>query len=63
MSLFVNGQKVGEGRMERTQAITLGLGGALDIGEDSGSAVDEAYTPPYRFGGTIRQVTVDLEAK
>ncbi len=63
MSLFVNGQKAGEGRMERTQAITLGLGGALDIGEDTGSAVDEVYTPPYRFGGAIRQVTVDLEAK
>lgn len=63
LSLFVNGQKVGEGRMERTQAITLGLGGALDIGEDTGSAVDDVYTPPYRFGGTIRQVTVDLEPK
>ena len=61
LSLFVNGQKVGEGRMERTQAITLGLGGALDIGEDTGSAVDEAYTPPFRFGGVIRQVTVDLK--
>ena len=63
MSLFVNGQKAGEGRLERTQAITLGLGGTLDIGEDTGSAVDEVYTPPYRFGGTIRQVTVDLDAK
>jgi arylsulfatase len=63
MSLFVNGQKVGEGRMERTQAITLGLGGTLDVGEDSGSAVDETYTPPFRFGGIIHQVTVDLKEK
>ena len=61
MSLFVNGEKVGEGRMERTQAITLGLGGTLDIGEDTGSAVDEAYTPPFRFGGAIRRVIVELE--
>jgi len=60
MSLFVNGQKVGDGRMERTQAITLGLGGTLDIGADTGSAVDESYTPPFSFGGTIRQVTVEL---
>jgi arylsulfatase len=61
LSLFVNGQKVGEGRMAQTHAITLGLGGTLDIGEDTGSAVDESYTPPFRFGGTIRQVTVDLK--
>jgi len=61
LALFVNGEKAGEGRMEQTQAITLGLGGALDIGEDSGSAVDDAYTPPFRFGGTIRQVTVELK--
>jgi arylsulfatase len=60
LSLFVNGEKVGEGRMEQTQAITLGLGGTLDVGEDTGSAVDEAYTPPFRFNGTIKQVTVDL---
>jgi arylsulfatase len=61
MSLLVNGQKVGEGRMERTQAITLGLGGTLDIGEDTGSPVDDAYTPPFRYPGRIRQVTVDLK--
>jgi arylsulfatase len=61
MSLFVNDQKVGEGRMEMTQAITLGLGGTLDVGEDTGSAVDEAYTPPYRFPGAIHQVTVNLK--
>jgi arylsulfatase len=63
MSLFVGNQKVGEGRMEQTQAITLGLGGTLDVGEDTGSAVDEIYTPPYRFSGTIEKVTVSLKPK
>jgi len=61
--LLANGKKIGEGRLEQTQGITLGLGGALDIGEDTGSAVDEAYTPPFRFNGEIRQVTVDLLPK
>lgn len=61
LSLFVNGEKAGEGRMEHTQAITLGLGGTLDVGEDTGSAVDTAYRPPFRFGGTIKQVTLDLK--
>jgi arylsulfatase len=61
MSLFVNDQKVGEGRMEQTQGITLGLGGTLDVGADTGTAVDEEYTPPFAFNGKIQQVTVDLK--
>jgi arylsulfatase len=61
LALFVNDRKVGEARIERTQAITLGLGGTLDVGEDTGSAVDDAYTPPFAFAGVIEQVTVDLK--
>jgi arylsulfatase A-like enzyme len=61
LKLFINDQAAGEARVKQTQAITLGLGGALDIGEDSGSAVDEEYTPPNRFAGDIRQVTVELK--
>jgi arylsulfatase len=61
LSLFVNDQKVGEARLEQTQGITLGLGGTLDIGEDTGSPVDESYTPPFRFNGKIEQVTVELK--
>ena len=61
LSLFVNDAKVGEARMAETQALTLGLGGALDVGLDTGSAVDEAYTPPFRFTGTVNSVTVELK--
>lgn len=61
LSLFVNEQKVGEAKMKQTQAITLGLGGALDVGADTGSAVDEVYTPPYKFPGAISEVQVDLK--
>jgi len=61
LSLFVDGKKVGEGRLEQTQGITLGLGGALDVGADSGSAVDEEYTPPFDFNGKIQKVVVELK--
>jgi arylsulfatase A-like enzyme len=61
LALFVNGKPAGEARLAQTQGITLGLGGTLDIGEDSGSPVDDVYSPPYRYGGTIKQVTVDLK--
>jgi arylsulfatase len=60
--LFVGDQEVAKARMEQTHGITLGLGGALDVGEDTGSSVDdEAYTPPFKYGGTIRKVVVDLK--
>jgi arylsulfatase len=59
--LFVNDAKVGEGRMEATHPLTLGLGGALDIGMDSGAPVDDAYVPPFRYPGRIEKVTVDLK--
>jgi arylsulfatase A-like enzyme len=60
MSLLVNGKPVGEGRVTETQGITLGLGGTLDVGLDTGSGVDEAYEPPFAFNGEIEKVTVDL---
>lgn len=60
MQLFLNGTKVGEERLEQTHALILGLGTTLDIGLDTGSAVDEAYTPPFRFNGAIDRVEIEL---
>jgi arylsulfatase len=61
LTLFVNDKKVGEARMKETQGITLGLGGTLDVGLDTGSPVDDSYTPPFDFNGEIKQVTVELK--
>jgi arylsulfatase len=61
LALFVNDRKAGEASMKETHGLTLGLGGALDVGLDTGSAVDEAYAPPFRFNGTIKSVTLDLK--
>ncbi|MCX6140577.1 MAG: arylsulfatase [Candidatus Kapabacteria bacterium] len=62
MSLFIDDEKVGETRVDRTHPISLGLGGTLDIGVDTGSVVDdETYSPPFRFNGKISKVTVDLK--
>jgi len=58
LSLFVNDKKVGDARMAATHPLTLGLGGALDVGMDSGAPVDDAYTPPFRFNGTIEKVVL-----
>ena len=61
LALYVNDRKAGEAKMAQTQALTLGLGGTLDIGADTGSVVDEIYAPPFRFTGVINSVTVDLK--
>jgi arylsulfatase len=61
LSLFVGANKVGEARLDQTQAITLGLGGTLDVGADTGTPVDEIYTPPFEYGGKIQKVTLDLK--
>jgi arylsulfatase len=60
LSLFVNDQKVGEARMAATHPLSLGLGGALDIGFDTGAPADEAYQAPFPFTGTINTVTIKL---
>jgi arylsulfatase len=61
LSISIDGKKVGERRMMETQGITLGLGGTLDVGADTGSAVDEQYTPPFTFNGAIQKIVVDLK--
>lgn len=35
--------------MNQTQGLTLGLAATLDVGVDTDSAVDDTYTPPFRF--------------
>jgi arylsulfatase len=61
LSLFVNDQKVGEARMAATHPLSLGLGGALDIGLDTGAPADESYQAPFPFSATINKVTIKLQ--
>jgi hypothetical protein len=61
MALFVNDKQVAQGRIEQTLPMTLGLGGTLDVGIDTGSPVDEAYIPPFRYNRNIEKVTIDLK--
>ena len=47
--------------MEKTTGIKYSLYEGQDIGEDSGSPIDFTYTPPFKFDGKLRKVTVDLK--
>jgi arylsulfatase A-like enzyme len=60
LTLSANGKKVANGRLERTIPIQFSIGEGLDIGMDTGSAVDWNYTLPFRFTGTIERVDVEI---
>jgi arylsulfatase len=63
MSLFVNGKKVGEGRLTRTQPLAFSSEDGTDVGMDEGTPVIEDYQPrSTKFTGTIRKVVVDVKA-
>jgi len=63
VTLFVNGKKVGEGRVERTQPGIFSVDDAADVGMDEGTPVVEDYQPTStKFTGTIRKVVVDVKA-
>jgi arylsulfatase len=58
--LFVNGQKGGQGKIERTVLNRFSLDEGMDVGEDTGTPVVETYTVPFRFTGTLKHVTIEL---
>jgi len=62
VSLFVNGKKAGQGRVEATGWVgKYSPDETFDIGEDSGSPVSNEYSSPNRFTGTIRKIVIDSQ--
>ena len=57
----VNGSKVAGGRLAKTIPIQIALGEGLDVGMDTGSAVDFTYKLPFAFTGKIEKVTFRLK--
>ncbi|MEN6536424.1 MAG: arylsulfatase, partial [Bryobacteraceae bacterium] len=62
-TIFVNGRKVAEGRIERTQPLAFSADEGADVGEDGETPVVENYgiQAPYKFTGKINKVTIDLK--
>ena len=61
-TLFVNGQKVAEGRIEHTEAIMFSADETADVGIDLGTPVVEAIGSEARsrFTGHIPRVTIEV---
>jgi len=61
-TIFVNGQKVAEGRIEHTQCCAFSADEGADVGTDDGTPVTEDYKQhDNKFTGTINKVTIDLK--
>jgi arylsulfatase len=60
VTLYINGKKAGQGRIEKTVPSRFGME-SMDVGMDLQAAVSDEYKPPFKFTGTIKKVTIDLE--
>lgn len=62
-TLYVNGKKVAEGRIEKTVPLVFSADDAADVGIDEGTPVTEEYQAgvPSRFTGRIRKITIELK--
>jgi arylsulfatase len=61
LSLYVDGQKMGEGRVEQTEPLIFSADETFDIGFESGSPVTKDYSQ-IKFNGEIDWVEIDIGA-
>jgi hypothetical protein len=62
VSLYLDGEKVGEGRVDTTQPMMFSADETTDVGSDSATAVSDDYDPrTSRFNGRIRWVQLDID--
>jgi arylsulfatase A-like enzyme len=60
VTLYVNGERVGKGRLNATVPMVYSADETCDVGSDTGSSVSDDYTPDQsRFTGTINWVQLD----
>jgi arylsulfatase len=61
VTLFVNGENVGEGGVDRIMPGTFSLSETFDVGMDTGTPVSKDYTRDNTFSGTLDRVVVSLK--
>jgi arylsulfatase len=60
-TIWVNGKKVGEGRIEKTQPLAFSADEGADVGLDGETPVSDDYPKrDNRFTGLIRKVTIEV---
>jgi arylsulfatase A-like enzyme len=62
VTLYLDGQKVGEGRVEATEPMVFSGDETTDLGSDTATPVSDDYNPKTSaFTGRVRWVQIDLE--
>ena len=62
VSLYVDGKKDGEGRVDKTVPMAFSADETCDIGREAGSPVSPDYGPQgNEFSGEVNWVQIDLE--
>jgi arylsulfatase len=59
-TLSVDGKPVAQGRIDNTMPGRFSFDETFDIGEDTGTPVNEDYDVPFNFTGKIEKVVVNL---
>jgi arylsulfatase A-like enzyme len=59
--LFLDGKKIGEGRVEQTEPFVFSADETLDIGDEFGSPVTPDYPPHKKFTGEVNWVQIDVD--
>jgi arylsulfatase len=60
-TLYLDGEKIGEGRVEHTEPILFSADETCDLGYEAGSPVSEDYGPRgNEFTGEVNWVEIDL---
>ena len=62
-TLFINGEKVGEGTIARTAPVRHSHSEGLEIGRDTITPVSEAYLCPFTFTGTLKKVVMEVSGE
>jgi arylsulfatase len=62
VTLYIDGNKVGEGRVDGTVPMVFSADETTDVGSDSATPVSDDYDPrTSRFNGRIRWVQLDID--
>ena len=59
--LTVDGMQVASVDFPRSIPFRMSLDETLDVGEDTGTPINDDYRLPFAFTGTLRKVVVELE--
>jgi len=61
VTLYVDGKKTGEGRVEQTEPFVFSADETCDIGDEFGSPVTDDYPPHKKFSGEVNWVQLDVD--